>query len=194
VPVTKEDLERGFIANYGPRVRCRVIMVTNQRRAQEVWEMARAELQKKNPDPEFFGRLAEQYSVDPSRAVQGRVPPIQRYGGMSQLEDAAFALKPSELSGLIAVGDRFVILYCEGYTEPVKVEMADVKDVLNDDIQQKKLHMAMAEEFNRLRESAQIDNYLTGTSQAPKRSGAAGHGNGEKAAAINANPSADYRK
>ncbi|HEY2147467.1 MAG TPA: peptidyl-prolyl cis-trans isomerase, partial [Pirellulales bacterium] len=47
VAVSKDDLDRGFIANYGPRVRCRVIMMTNQRRAQEVWEMARTELQKK---------------------------------------------------------------------------------------------------------------------------------------------------
>jgi hypothetical protein len=146
VAVGKEDLDRGFIANYGPRVRCRVIMMTNQRRAQEVWEMARGELQKKNPDPEFFGKLAEQYSVDP-----------------------------------------------KGYTEPVKVEMADVKDVLYDDIHQRKLHMAMADEFNRLKESAQIDNYLTGAIQVPKKSGAAGHGDGNKAAAIS-NPSAEYRK
>jgi parvulin-like peptidyl-prolyl isomerase len=193
VAVSKDDLDRGFIANYGPRVRCRVIMMTNQRRAQEVWEMARTELQKKNPDPEFFGRLAEQYSVDPSRAVQGRVPPIQRYGGMTQLETAAFALKPGELSGLIAVGDRFVILYCEGYTDPVKVEMAEVKDVLYDDIHQKKLHMAMAEEFNRLKDSAQIDNYLTGTSHVPTRSGALGHGDGERAA-VNASSAGEHRK
>jgi parvulin-like peptidyl-prolyl isomerase len=195
VPVTQEDMQRGFTANYGPRVRCRVIMLANERKAQEVWEMARAEMQKQNVDPEFFGKLAEQYSIDPSRALQGRVPPIQRYGGMTQLEEEAFKLKPGELSGLISVGGKFVILYCEGYTQPEKVELADVKNLLYDDIHEKKIRLAMAEEFNRLRESAQIDNYLAGTTQSPKHPGAAGHGAAESAAST-ANPSApsEFRK
>ena len=80
VTVTKEDMQRGMEANYGPRVKCRVIVMSNQRKAQEVWEMARQELDKQHPDPLFFGRLAEQYSIDPSRAQQGQVPPIQKYG------------------------------------------------------------------------------------------------------------------
>lgn len=192
VAVTKEDLDRGFIANYGPRVQCRVIMLTSERKAQEVWELARTELQNPRHDPEFFGKLAEQYSVDPSRAVQGRVPPIQRYGGMTQLEEQAFALKAGQLSGIIAVGEKFVVLYCEGYTEPLKVDMADVKKALYEDIQEKKSRMAMAAEFNRIRESAQIDNYLAGTSQSPKRPGAAGHAK-DGSAAMTATPG-EYRK
>jgi parvulin-like peptidyl-prolyl isomerase len=176
VPVTKEDMQRGFTANYGPRVMCRVVVVANEHKAQEVWELARAELQKKDHDPEFFGKLAEQYSVDPSRTLHGRVPPIQRYGGMTQLEDEAFKLKPGELSSIIAIGDKFIILYCEGYTDPQKVELADVKDLLYEDIHEKKIRVAMADEFNRIRDSAQIDNYLARTSQSPKTPGAAGHG------------------
>jgi parvulin-like peptidyl-prolyl isomerase len=176
VQVTNEDMHRGFTANYGPRAICRVIMAVNEHKAQEVWELARADLQKKDRDPEFFGKLAEQYSIDASRALRGRVPPIQRYGGMTQLEEEAFKLKPGELSSIIAVGDKYVILYCEGYTDPQKVEMADVKDLLYEDIHEKKIRVAMADEFNRIRDSAQIDNYLAKTSQSPKTSGAAGHG------------------
>jgi parvulin-like peptidyl-prolyl isomerase len=185
VQVTKEDMQRGFTANYGPRVRCRVIMLANERKAQEVWEMARAELQKQRPDPEFFGKLAEQYSIDPSRTLQGRVPPIQRFGGMTQLEDEAFKLKAGDLSSIIAIGDKFVVLFCEGYTEPQKVEMADVRDLLFEDIHEKKIRLAMADEFNRLRDSAQIDNFLAGTSQSPKHPGAAGHGTKDSEAAMN---------
>ncbi len=196
VKVTQEDMQRGFTANYGPRVQCRVIMLTSERKAQEVWELARTELQKPKHDPEFFGKLAEQYSVDPSRAVQGRVPPIQRYGGMTQLEDQAFQLKAGEMSGIIALGDKFVILYCEGRTQPIKVEMADVEQALYDDIQEKKSRLAMADAFNRIRENAQIDNYLTGTSQSPKRRGADGHGEKGTSAAVTTNPSlpGEYRK
>ncbi len=155
---------------------CRVIMLANERKAQEVWDLARGELQKQHPDPNFFGRLAEQYSIDPSRTLQGRVPPIQRYGGMPELENEAFKLKPGEMSGIIAIGDKSLILYCEGYTEPEKVEMADVKDLLYDDIHEKKIRAAMAQEFDRLRAESHIDNILAGTVHEPQRPGAAGHG------------------
>ncbi len=168
VHVTDEDLTKGFEANYGPRVRCRAIVLTNQRKAQEVWQLARKELDKPQPDPEYFGRLAEQYSVDPSKSMQGRVPPIQKWGGTPMLEEQAFRLKAGEISDIIQVGEQFVILYCEGHTEPQKVTLADVRDLLYDDIHEKKFRLAMAQEFSRMKDAAQIDNYLTGSSQSPK--------------------------
>ena len=57
VEVTEEDLRKGYEANYGPRVRCLAIVLDNQRRAQQVFEMAR-----KNNTAEYFGELAAQYS------------------------------------------------------------------------------------------------------------------------------------
>ena len=41
IEVSDEDLKKGFEANYGPRVRCRAIVLNNQRRAVEIWDMAR---------------------------------------------------------------------------------------------------------------------------------------------------------
>ena len=77
VKVTQQDLDRGYEANYGPRVRCRAIVLNNLRRAQEVWDMAR-----KDPSVSNFGRLAEQFSIEASsRALRGEVPPIQKWGG-----------------------------------------------------------------------------------------------------------------
>ena len=183
VPVTNEDLEKGFEANYGPRVNARVIVLRNQRKAQEVWELARRELQKNPTTPEFFAKLAEQYSTDPSKSLGGEVPPIQRYGGASALEKEAFTLKPGELSSIIQIGDNYVILYCVGYTTPVKVEVKDVRDELYNDIQEKKSRRAMADEFEKLKKSAAIDNFLAGTVQTPEgtKGGEFGH-----AAAIDA--------
>ena len=40
VEVTREDLQWGYEANYGPRVRCMAILLDNLHRAQTVWEMA----------------------------------------------------------------------------------------------------------------------------------------------------------
>ena len=163
VEITAEDLQKGFEANYGEKVRCRAIVMGSLRRAQEVWDKAR-----QNPTAEFFGDLAEEYSIEPSsRSLRGEVPPIRKYSGQPQLEEAAFALADGQLSGIIQVADKFLILRSEGRTEPIGVTMAEVQTELQRDILEKKMRLAMSEEFERLRSGARIDNYLAGTSQAP---------------------------
>jgi len=164
VSVTQDDLDKAFTATFGPRVRCRAVVLDNQRRAQEVWQIAR-----QNPTTEVIGNLAEQYSVDPtSKALRGEVPPIQKHSGQPALEREAFALKAGELSGIIQIADRFMILLCEGYTKPVEVTFDEVRDELHRDIFEKKQRIEMARFFTHLRESASIDNFLAGTSQSPK--------------------------
>jgi parvulin-like peptidyl-prolyl isomerase len=119
---------------------------------------------------EYFGDLAEEYSVEPtSKSLRGEVPPIRRFGGQPQLEDVAFELKPNELSGIIQLGNQFVILKCEGRTEPVKVGRQEVQQILYEDIYEKKLRLAMSNKFDEIRSHARIDNYLAGTSQSPER-------------------------
>jgi len=172
VPVTQEDLKRGYEANYGPKVRCRAIVVNNQRRAQEVWEKSRAALDLKdfNETLRVFGDLAEQYSMESgSRALRGEVPPIQKNGGQPKLEEEAFKLAKGELSGIVQVGDTYVILLCEGYTKPIDTSLQEVRDLLQRDIHEKKLRIAMARTFEELRENSRVDNFLAGTSKVPKR-------------------------
>jgi len=166
VQVTDEDLRKGFEANYGPRVRCRAILMDNLRRAQQVWEMA-----KRRPTAEYFGELAAQYSIEAtSRALKGEVPPIQKNSGQPLLEKEAFALKKGEISGIVQLeADKFVILYCEGHTVPAKVDFATVRDMLHQDILEKKTRLAMAEYFESLQENATIDNFLAGTTRSPKK-------------------------
>jgi parvulin-like peptidyl-prolyl isomerase len=163
VHVTEEDLKKGFEANYGPRAKCRAIVVNQMRKAQEVWQLARD-----NPTVDNFGLLAEQYSTDTvSRALRGEVPPIQRHGGRPLLEEEAFKLQPGELSGIIEVEDSFVILFCEGQTQPKQYTMADVGDLIRRDVYEKKLRQAMAKEYDLIQKSAQIDNFIAGTVQSP---------------------------
>jgi parvulin-like peptidyl-prolyl isomerase len=163
VEVTEEDIKKGYEANYGERVRCRAIVSGTMRRAQEVWDKAR-----RNPSIEYFGDLAEEYSIEPtSRNLRGEVPPIQRYSGQPQLEKAAFDLQDGQLSGIIQVHDKFIVLRCEGRTEPVNVNETEVREILARDIYEKKLRIAMGDKFESIRENSRIDNYLAGTSHAP---------------------------
>jgi len=169
VPVTQEDVDKAFAATFGPRARCRIVVLDTQRRAQEVWQLAR-----QNPTAEHIGNLAEQYSVDPTtKTLRGEVPPIRRWGGQPTLEREAFALRPGELSGVVQVADRFMVIFCEGFTEAAQVSPAEVRDELHADIFEKKQRIEMARHFTHLRESAAIDNFLAGTSQSPTRRPAA---------------------
>ncbi len=165
VQVTKEDMQKSFEANYGPRVKCLAIVQNNLRRAQEVWEMAR-----NNPTKEYFGKLAKEYSIESSsRSLNGEVPPIQKYGGQPTLEQEAFQLQEGELSSIIQVGKTYIILYCLGHTEPIDVEFEEVRDEIYQDVKEKKQHLAMQSLFADLINQSVIDNYLVGTAQAPQQ-------------------------
>lgn len=166
VPITNQDLQRGYEANYGPKVRCRAIVLNNQHRAQEIWEKARHDMNVK-----AFGDLAEQYSIEVgSRSLRGEVPPIQRHGGQPLLENEAFALDAENpLSGIIQVGGNFIILFFEGRTTPVKTSFEEVKDLVYRDIHEKKLRLAMAKMFDNLKEDAHVDNFVTANIKLPKK-------------------------
>lgn len=161
VSVTDEDMQKGFEANYGPRVEVLAIMTNDHRQATRVWDMA-----TRNPTAEYFGQLANQYSIEPaSKNNFGQVPPIQRHGGRPDLEKEAFNLQVGEISKVVQVGEYWVMMYCQGRTEPVVTEFAAVKDEIHRTILEKKMRLAMYEKFNAVRTEAQIDNFLAGTSQ-----------------------------
>lgn len=156
VSITEDDLREGFESNFGSRVEILAIVLSDQRTAQKVWDLAR-----NNPTDEFFGNLAEQYSVEPvSQSNFGKVPPIRKHGGQPALEKEAFSLKPGELSGIVATGDKFIIMRCQGFTEPVVSDYAAVRDELLVSIREKKNRLAMAKKYDELKEAAQIDNFF----------------------------------
>ncbi len=164
VEVTDEDLKKGFEANFGPRVEVLAIVANDHRHALKVWNMASA-----NPQAEYFGQLANQFSVEPaSKANFGEVPPIQKHGGRPELEAEAFDLQVGEISKVVQVGDHWIVLYCLGRTQPRVTEFEAVRGELDSNIREKKLRLAMGKRFQSMREDAQIDNFLAGTSQTGK--------------------------
>lgn len=164
--LTQKDLDEGFEAAYGPRVEVLAVVLSDQRVAQKVWKLARD-----NPSEEFFGRLASQYSVEPiSQDNFGKVPPIRQNSGQPAVEKEAFAMKPGELSGIISTGGNYIILKCQGFTEPVVNDPSIVQKELVRDLTERKRRMAMAKKIEELRDAAEIDNFLA----ASKRSGTPG--------------------
>ncbi|MBD3672954.1 MAG: peptidylprolyl isomerase [Planctomycetaceae bacterium] len=159
VQVTQQDMQKAFVRDYGQMVKARMIMLDNFRRAQEAYEQARK-------NPEAFDELAQEYSIEPnSRSLGGTIPHIRRYSGNETLENAAFKLKPGQVSGILEVDHgRYVILKCEGFTEPVVTDINQVKDDLYEQVKEEKVQQAVAEVFQKLKKEARVDNYLTRTS------------------------------
>ncbi|MBQ6617016.1 MAG: SurA N-terminal domain-containing protein [Thermoguttaceae bacterium] len=166
VRIENDDIQKGYEANYGPRVRVRAIILNDMRTAQRVWAEARKNLTEKN-----FGDLCEQYCVDPNiRAIRGEVPPIQKHGGIPELESEAFKLNKGELSDIVTVGQTFIIMYCLGQTQPDNIPLADVKDLIIKDVRQKKIDVLMAEQVEQIMESGTWENLLSGEVHTPRGS------------------------
>lgn len=158
VTISDDEIKKAFIRNYGERVKARAIVLDNPRRASEVWEKVRQ-------NPEDFGRLARQHSVDPaSRPLEGAIPPIRQHGGSPELEKAAFKLKEGEISGVIQISlNQYVILMCEGRTEQVVDKLdAEVEGILRQELIEEKVQASVAGMFEKIKDNSRVDNYLTG--------------------------------
>ena len=159
VIVTDGDLQRAFVRDYGPRVKVKMIMLNRMREAEKVWNLARKH-------PEEFGRLAREHSVEPtSKSLDGDVPPIQRYAGNDKLEEEAYKLRTGEISGIIQLGRRLVILKCLGRTKPVVTSIKQVRKELYASLMEEKVQKSVAKVFKKIKEQATIHNFLTNTTQ-----------------------------
>ncbi|MCC9644527.1 peptidylprolyl isomerase [Rhodopirellula sp. JC740] len=165
--LTQTDMQEGFEAHYGPRAEVLACVLSDQRSAQKVWEMARD-----NPTDQFFGQLANQYSIEPvSASNYGKVPPIRKFGGQPAVEKEAFQMKPGDLSGIIATGDKYIILRCQGFTEPVVSDFNAVEGELRSVLLEKKMNLAMGLKYDQLKETAEIDNFFVATKELPRVAG-----------------------
>ncbi|MCL2347485.1 MAG: peptidylprolyl isomerase [Planctomycetaceae bacterium] len=171
VQVTDEDMTKAYEANFGVRVQALAIFLNSERKAFEVWELARKNLTKEN-----FAQLARDYSVETTtQSTGGQIDPIPKYSGWPQMEEIAFALKPGEISEVIPFdtvnGKQYIILYCLGRTEPTsEAYTEEVKKNLYADIYDKKMAIEVDGLLNRFYAGSTIDNYFAGKSQTPKTS------------------------
>jgi foldase protein PrsA len=160
VSITREMMQMAYEDNYGPRIKCRMMVLDNVRRATEMWDKVKA-----NPDD--FESLARDYSVEPnSRALGGTIPPIRKHseGTHKELRKAAFAFKEiGEISGVLQVGpSQYVILKYEGKTEPIPHAVEDVQAQLHAELEEREVQKLVGETFESLQKTARVDNFITG--------------------------------
>ncbi|MBX3443362.1 MAG: SurA N-terminal domain-containing protein [Planctomyces sp.] len=165
---TKSDMELAFKRDYGPRVKARLILIEgNIRQANQTWEEC-------NANPDDFDRLAREKSADANtRPLGGVIPPIRMSGGADPIEAAAFRLHEGEISPVVEIGQsKYVILKCEGRTEPVVTDIKDVWDELYKQVVEEKTQTAVAKVFEGVRDKAQIQNFLADTATGRPRTAA----------------------
>ena len=176
VQVTSKDMQDAFEAQFGDKLRCRMIMVDKGDRAIEVWE----ELKK---NPAGFEKVAQERSIDPgSRALGGLLAePITRHAYPQSVSDKAFEQlvdgdpkdkdpshkpKDGDFSGPIQVAEMaWVILRRESIIPAVKgASLSDpqVKKQTYDMIYDVKLKETMNQVFQEYARAAGIENKLTG--------------------------------
>ncbi len=175
VQVTETDLKDAFEAQFGDKLRCRMIMVDKLQTAKDIWEQLRK-------NPAGFEKTAMDRSMDnSSRSLGGLLAePISRHAFPQTVSDAAFEQlvdgdlkdknpshkpKDGDITGPIQVAEAtWILLRREGLIPGQKVNPADpqIKKQTYEMIYEVKLKEEMGKVMVELMQSAEIDNKLTG--------------------------------
>jgi parvulin-like peptidyl-prolyl isomerase len=184
VQVTDQDIKDAFEAQFGERLKCRMILLNSLPIAKQVWE----EL-KKNPD--LFEKLAQEKSIDPeTRSVGGLLgEAVPRHGYPRPVFDQVFAQlvdvdpkinpkdpeyekyrpKDGQISGIIQVTDQtWAIFRREGIipARPYDPKDANLAKQMRESILEAKIQEKIGELYNDMRRDATIENFLTGSIKA----------------------------
>jgi len=161
VAISEEEIQHAFIRDYGPRVQARMILIDgNIRQATQIWEECKS-------NPENFAKIASERSAEPnSRALGGQIPPIRRFGSppnsqQAKVEEQAFGMQPGEISPVMQLEDKYIILMCEKQTEQIIADIEQVRTELTERLKEEKIQESVGQTFSQLKEQAQIHNYLT---------------------------------
>lgn len=130
--ISEENLKHAFSAMYGEKVQVRHIQGSNLQEIQE----ARLRIER----GEKFEDVARQVSRNPRSAALGGLLPEFSMGTPDlpdSLKEAAFALKPGELSDPIEAKGAYHLLKLEQRIPPKVFKFEDVKDSIREDLQER---------------------------------------------------------
>jgi parvulin-like peptidyl-prolyl isomerase len=187
VQVTEKEIDSAFDASYGAKVRCRIIMVTKVREAQEIWEQLRK-------NPAGFEKIAQEKSTDSAtRSLGGLLAePISRhayplgvstavfrqlYDGDPDDRDPNHKPKDGDFTGPVQVEESsWVILQRVSIIEAQPQDRTNpaIRAQLKDVVFEAKLKDAMSSVFMEMMDGAAIENQLTGTTKQAHESKLAG--------------------
>jgi peptidyl-prolyl cis-trans isomerase C len=124
--------------------------------AQKKIDLVQAKLQK----GEDFGALAKEYSEGPSGPKGGELGYFTRGQMVKPFEDAAFAMKPGEVSGKVETRFGYHLIKVTDKTPETTMSYDEVKDRLGEFLKQKKMQEEINVYVKRLEEQAKIERFV----------------------------------
>lgn len=160
IKVTENDLREGYEARFGPKVDCRMIVLdgANLKVAQDVWAKVKGSRIE-------FDSEARKQAIPNLAQSGGKVPAIHKHFGDKRLEETAFSLKEGEVSGLLELPDRsLVILYCDRHIPADRSASFEAERAkLHKEMEDLRVAQRIPEEFKSMLAKAQPKYMLTGT-------------------------------
>jgi peptidyl-prolyl cis-trans isomerase C len=119
-------------------------------------DMVQAKLQK----GEDFGALAKKYSEGPSAPKGGDLGYFSRGQMVKPFEDAAFGMKPGEVSGMVETRFGYHLIKVTDKTPEGTIPYADVKEKLGEFLKQRKIQEEIQVYVKNLEETAKIEKFV----------------------------------
>lgn len=123
-----------------------------RKRAEDALKQAKA-----TASYEQFGMLAEKISEDDYRVMMGDHKKVDRAKLAPQVVEALLAIKDGGITGIIQIEQAFTIVRLNQHIPAGKAKFADVKDMLQKELQQKKLNSVRAALDKRLRKASKVE-------------------------------------
>ncbi len=159
VQVTDDDVRKAYEARFGERVECQIIYWSKEKEAD-----ARAAYERIRANPQVFDSEARMQEIPNFAAVAGRLPPFGRNSGESaELENAAFGLKPGDISPLVTgkLGGLLVVR-CLARFPAQNEPLEKVRDALTREVREKKAQDEMRKIIPEFQTRAAPKKILTG--------------------------------
>lgn len=107
-----------------------------------------------------FEQLAREHSESPTKQWGGEMEPFSRGQLARPIEDAAFALKPGQVSDVVTTPEGFHIIKLEQLNPATIVSEAQARERIRNFLQERKANSAIDKEAERLRSAGNVDILL----------------------------------
>ena len=162
VKVTDEDIKKAFDAYYGEKVECRIVMY------EKGFERAvLSDYPRLRDSEEEFHKAAKNQKSSSLAATAGKIRPIARNTtGNDELEKAAFALQPNEVSPVIGTPEGLIVVKCDKrIPADTTVNLESVREKITAEIIEKKIAAEIPVAFAEMRKRANPKIILQGVNQ-----------------------------